>query len=103
MNGGSRVIERLEKRKSDDVIPMQVGEHHVDRIYPAVHQSVAKSPYTGSGIDDNDSTGPIPDLDACGVSPVSPVFLSGNGNGSPGSPAAYSHEISPSRSALFFC
>jgi hypothetical protein len=63
-------IERLEVRKSHDVIPVGMGEDEVELAAFFFEELIAETADAGSGIDNDDVTALGSNFDAGGVSAV---------------------------------
>ena len=80
-------IKRFEKRKTHEMIPVGMGKQEVYGIIFFFGQFVAKSSYSGSRINHNEIAAFGTDLQTGRITAVFQIFFSGDGNGSPRSPA----------------
>ena len=63
MNLKTRIIQRFEERKPYDMVPVNMGEQHMNSINSISHQGIAKRPYPGTAVYDDNISGLIPDFD----------------------------------------
>ncbi len=86
-------VNRGEKRKTEDVIPMDMRDQEVDiNPFSRSRQLLTQGPDTGAGVDDHLAPASEIDFQTGGIAPVQGRILARDRNRTSGSPKCYSHD-----------
>lgn len=70
VNPGRRLVERFEKRKPHQVIPVGMGEDKIKFKSFFTDELITQTTYTGSGIQDNQIIAFGSNFNTCGITTV---------------------------------